>query len=402
MKFGEFEIDTHKLVLLERGTPVRLASFHVQVLIEFSLHPSEDLSVTHLAEAVWGRAGVTITPNSVHQAVTSVRKALKDDRKNPKFIKTLPHGTYRWIYASAIEPSATTLKSVVMAETDLIVVRSVTTAWDLEAAFAERGYQFKVFPMGWSDSVLTALDDGLVDLAVFNRARTEEYLALRSDSDVVIVTDCFASMNGENFYVLGQKSGRWQPGMAPEAFKDRLLASKATVAVPRDSDMLDNFLLVLDLSRSELERQDITVREVESADGLTQFSYDPHLLLIHGQNVRFQAHYRTRYHGHKYIEVINFSSADPLKQETLRYRSKNCIVSRRPFIRAISIDVLKRIFAQAHESFRVAWKDHARYKDLVRTLSAIPFRYGTRDPREAEFIVREIVARTYGFKEPQT
>jgi hypothetical protein len=50
-----------------------------------------------------------------------------------------------------------------------------------------------------------------------------------------------------------------------------------TVAVRRDTDMLENFLMVLSCSREDLDR--VRFIEIVRTDGLSHFSHDPDLLL---------------------------------------------------------------------------------------------------------------------------
>lgn len=64
--------------------------------------------VTHeeILEKVWD--GRTVSPNSVAVVISDIRRALRDDPKNPKFVETLPKRGYRLIAAEerACEESA--------------------------------------------------------------------------------------------------------------------------------------------------------------------------------------------------------------------------------------------------------------------------------------------------------
>ena len=89
--------------------------------------------------------------------------------------------------------------------------------------------------------------------------------------------------------------------------------------------MLDNLLIALNTGRRELEDRKVQINEIESADGLSHFGYDPDLLMIHGQNVRFQARYRALYHGSGYFEITNYASVGPTIQGAIA-RATNCVV----------------------------------------------------------------------------
>ena len=51
-----------------------------------------DLSVEELLDRVW--AGVVVTPDSVYQAVASLRRILGDDAKEPTYITNIPRRGY--------------------------------------------------------------------------------------------------------------------------------------------------------------------------------------------------------------------------------------------------------------------------------------------------------------------
>lgn len=55
------------------------------------------VSVDDLLDQVW--ADVTVAPDSVYQAVTSLRRVLGDDAKQPAYIETLPRLGYRMVAA---------------------------------------------------------------------------------------------------------------------------------------------------------------------------------------------------------------------------------------------------------------------------------------------------------------
>jgi DNA-binding winged helix-turn-helix (wHTH) protein len=58
--------------------------------------------VTHeeILEKVW--EGRTVSPNSVAVVISDIRRALRDDPKNPKFVETLPKRGYRLIAAQGV------------------------------------------------------------------------------------------------------------------------------------------------------------------------------------------------------------------------------------------------------------------------------------------------------------
>jgi len=94
------------------GEPVRLEARTLRLLLHLAARAGEVVSIDELLDRVW--AGVIVTPDSVYQAVTSLRRQLGDDPKRPAYIATVPRLGYRMIAAvgpwtdDAAEPAETT------------------------------------------------------------------------------------------------------------------------------------------------------------------------------------------------------------------------------------------------------------------------------------------------------
>ena len=79
------------------GEPVRLEARTMRLLLHLASRAGEVVSIDELLDRVW--AGVIVTPDSVYQAVTSLRRQLGDDPKRPAYIATVPRLGYRMIAA---------------------------------------------------------------------------------------------------------------------------------------------------------------------------------------------------------------------------------------------------------------------------------------------------------------
>ena len=75
----------------------------MRLLLCLAEHPGEVVSIDDLLNQVW--PGVTVTSDSVYQAVTSLRRQLGDDAKQPTYIATVPRLGYRMI--ATVSPSDT-------------------------------------------------------------------------------------------------------------------------------------------------------------------------------------------------------------------------------------------------------------------------------------------------------
>ena len=67
----------------------------MRLLICLAERAGQVVSIDELLEQVW--AGVIVTPDSVYQAVTSLRRMLGDDPKQPTYIATVPRLGYRMV-----------------------------------------------------------------------------------------------------------------------------------------------------------------------------------------------------------------------------------------------------------------------------------------------------------------
>ena len=85
---------------ISRGTEtVRVEARTMRLLLCLAENAGQVVSIDDLLSQVW--AGVVVTPDSVYQAVTSLRRLLGDDPKRPTYIATVPRLGYRMIASVA-------------------------------------------------------------------------------------------------------------------------------------------------------------------------------------------------------------------------------------------------------------------------------------------------------------
>ena len=83
----------------------------MRLLLCLAEHAGEVISIDDLLNQVW--PDVTVAPDSVYQAVTSLRRLLGDDPRQPTYIATVPRLGYRlvatvspWVDQSAAQTGA--------------------------------------------------------------------------------------------------------------------------------------------------------------------------------------------------------------------------------------------------------------------------------------------------------
>lgn len=95
LRIGEWIVDPVADQLSRDGTVLRVEARTMRLLLCLANRAGQVVSIDELLNEVW--AGVIVTPDSVYQAVTSLRRLLGDDPKQPAYIATVPRRGYRLI-----------------------------------------------------------------------------------------------------------------------------------------------------------------------------------------------------------------------------------------------------------------------------------------------------------------
>ncbi|MEF1290740.1 winged helix-turn-helix domain-containing protein [Vibrio sp. M260118] len=93
-----FDPNTNSLVDRENnGELIRLGSNESRILLLLCEKPSEVVSRNELHDFVWRKQGFEVDDSSLTQAISTLRKLLKDSTKSPMFVKTVPKRGYQLI-----------------------------------------------------------------------------------------------------------------------------------------------------------------------------------------------------------------------------------------------------------------------------------------------------------------
>ncbi|PMH46861.1 transcriptional regulator [Vibrio sp. 10N.286.49.B3] len=76
---------------------IRLGSNESRILLMLSERPNEVITRNELHEFVWRDQGFEVDDSSLTQAISTLRKMLKDSTKSPAFVKTVPKRGYQMI-----------------------------------------------------------------------------------------------------------------------------------------------------------------------------------------------------------------------------------------------------------------------------------------------------------------
>ena len=100
-RVGEWLVNPAAGEILRGAESVRLEARAMLLLLYLAQHPGEVVSIEELLNQVW--RGVVVSPDSVYQAVASLRRQLGDDPRQPTYIATVPRLGYRLV--ATVTPS---------------------------------------------------------------------------------------------------------------------------------------------------------------------------------------------------------------------------------------------------------------------------------------------------------
>jgi len=99
LRIGDWIVDTATGAMSRGEQLVRLEDRTLRLLLCLAQNAGEVLSMDELLKQVW--PGVVVSPDSIYQAITALRRQLGDDPKHPAYIATVPRRGYRLIAAVA-------------------------------------------------------------------------------------------------------------------------------------------------------------------------------------------------------------------------------------------------------------------------------------------------------------
>jgi TolB-like protein/DNA-binding winged helix-turn-helix (wHTH) protein/Tfp pilus assembly protein PilF len=96
-RFDEFELDTENCELLRSGHHVKLERIPMQLLILLLENPGKLIRREAIVERLWGNNVFVESEHSINTAVNKLRAILRDDSRNPRFIRTVVGQGYCFI-----------------------------------------------------------------------------------------------------------------------------------------------------------------------------------------------------------------------------------------------------------------------------------------------------------------
>src|SRR4029077_18864504 len=95
LRIGDWCVNPTSGQIARDGETARVEVRTMRLLLCLAEHAGEVVSIDELLNQVW--TDVIVAPDSVYQAVTSLRRLLGDDPKQPTYIATVPRLGYRMV-----------------------------------------------------------------------------------------------------------------------------------------------------------------------------------------------------------------------------------------------------------------------------------------------------------------
>ncbi len=95
LRVGDWSVNRLSGELARDGVRLRLEERALLLLTFMADHAGEVLSADQLLSHAW--PGVVVSPDSLYQAITLLRRQLGDDARNPTYIATVPRRGYRLV-----------------------------------------------------------------------------------------------------------------------------------------------------------------------------------------------------------------------------------------------------------------------------------------------------------------
>lgn len=94
-RVGAWSVDPKSGQIARDGERLRVDDRSMRLLVCLVEHAGRTVTIDQLLDEVW--AGTVVSQDSVYQAITSLRRLLGDDRKEPTYIATVPRQGYRLV-----------------------------------------------------------------------------------------------------------------------------------------------------------------------------------------------------------------------------------------------------------------------------------------------------------------
>jgi DNA-binding winged helix-turn-helix (wHTH) protein/Tol biopolymer transport system component len=96
LRFDEFELDKTAFELRRAGRAVRVERIPLELLFYLSERPRQLVTREEILNRIWGKDVFVDADNAINTAIRKIRRALRDDAEQPRYVITVPGKGYRF------------------------------------------------------------------------------------------------------------------------------------------------------------------------------------------------------------------------------------------------------------------------------------------------------------------
>ena len=100
-RFNEFILSPRRRVLLRNGREIPLIPRYFDLLVFLVERRGDAVHRRDIFDRVWN--DVIVSDSALSQAIRTIRRALDDDSRDPRFIRTVSRHGYRFVFADVVE-----------------------------------------------------------------------------------------------------------------------------------------------------------------------------------------------------------------------------------------------------------------------------------------------------------
>jgi TolB-like protein/DNA-binding winged helix-turn-helix (wHTH) protein/Flp pilus assembly protein TadD len=97
IQFEEFELDVESCELRRSGRPLRLERIPMELLLLLLQNPGKLVRRQTIERSLWGEGNFLEAEHSINTAINKIRATLRDDSRDPRFIRTVVGQGYKFI-----------------------------------------------------------------------------------------------------------------------------------------------------------------------------------------------------------------------------------------------------------------------------------------------------------------
>jgi DNA-binding winged helix-turn-helix (wHTH) protein len=218
--FDAYDVDIRTGELRKHGQKVRLAGRPFQILAMLLEQPGELLTRKELQERLWTSDTFVDFEHGVNAAIQTLRRALCDSHKKPRFIETLPRRGYRFIapvQRAQANTAPAAASSPVHEQPSAVATQQSEWVGQIATIHDEAGRNFVLLPV--SEEIfheMRACEDAKDDLGISLLVAGEKLLLVNCGTRVQVLDASNTAVGCKVRILSGQFVG--EKAFAPRAY----------------------------------------------------------------------------------------------------------------------------------------------------------------------------------------